>query len=180
MWTTTLLSLLLAAAPQPIGDGRAVSSNLKNVSRTIDDRVQQMTARAPFVLLGQTRGAYLPGYGAIFTLEVNLVPVAGVSPFRPAYTPQEIQNLNRQKREKIGTLRAGLRPLLAEQAAGLAQIPPGEKVALIVTLFNFHWEDPTGLPSQIVLQATRQTLLEVQARRGGPAELERAIDLKEF
>lgn len=179
MWTTTLISLLLAAA-QPIVEGRAVSSNLKSISRVIDERVQQMTARAPFVLLGTTRGAYLPGYGAIFSLEVNLVPVAGLSPFRPAYTPQEIQNLNRQKREKIGTLRAGLRPLLAEQAAGLSQIPPGEKVALIVSLFNFHWEDTTGLPAQIVLQATRQALVDLQARRAGTPDLERTIDMKEF
>lgn len=180
MWTLTLLSLLVAASPQPIGESRAVRAALKNAERTIDERVQVMTARAPFVLLGTTRGAYLPGYGAVFSLEVNLVPVAGISPFRPAYSPQEIQNLNRQKREKLGALRAGLRPLLLEQAAGLAQIPPNEKVALIVSLFNFHWEDTTGLPSQIVLQATRQALINLQARRAAPAELEQGIELREF
>jgi hypothetical protein len=180
MWTTTLACLLLAAAPQPVGETRAVRATLKSAERTIDERVQQMTARAPFVLLGTTRGGYLPGYGAVFSLEVNLVPVAGISPFRPAYTPQEIQNINRQKREKLGALRAGLRPLLVDQAAGLAHVPPGEKVALIVTLFNHHWEDTTGLPSQIVLQATRQDLLNLAARRAGPADLERAIEMREF
>ena len=180
MWTATIAALLLAAAPQPVVEGRAVRATLKSVEKTIDEKVQQMTARAPFVLLGTTRGAYLPGYGAVFSLEVNLVPVAGLSPFRPAYTPQEMQNLNRQKREKIGTLRAGLRPLLVEQAAGLAQIPTGEKVALIVTLFNFHWEDTTGLPSQIVLQATRQDLINLKARSAAPPELERVIEMKEF
>jgi len=180
MWTTTILTLLLAAPPQPVGEGRAVRATLKSVERTIDDRVQKMTARAPFVLLGTTRGAYLPGYGAVFSVEVNLVPVAGISPFRPAYTPQEIQNINRQKREKLGALREGLRPLLVEQAGSLGQILAGEKVALIVTLFNHHWEDTTGLPSQIVLQASRQALLDLAARRAAAQDLDRAIEIREF
>jgi hypothetical protein len=178
MWIATVLSLLLA--PQPVVEGRAVRASLKSVERGIDERVQRMVDRAPFVLLGTTRGGYLPGYGAVFTLEVNLVPVAGISPFRPAYTPQEIQNINRQKREKLGTLRAALRPLLVDQAANLSQVPPNEKVALIVSLFNHHWEDTTGLPSQIVLQATRQSLLDLAARRANGADLERAIEMRDF
>jgi hypothetical protein len=157
-----------------------VRSTLKSVERTIDERVQRMVDRAPFVLLGTTRGAYLPGYGAVFSLEVNLVPVAGISPFRPAYTPPEIQDINRRKREKLGTLRAALRPLLVDQAAGLGQVPPNEKVALIVSLFNHRWEDTTGLPSQIVLQATRQSLLDLGARRANGADLERAIEMRDF
>jgi hypothetical protein len=180
MWTAAIASLLLAAAPQPVVEKTSLRPTLKAVERAIDDRITQMTARQPFVLLGTTRGAYLPGYGAIFSLEVNLVPVAGVSPFRPAYTAQEIQNINRQKREKLGALRAGLRPLLVDQAASLSHLPAGEKVALIVTLFNHHWEDTTGLPSQIVLQAARQDLLNLAARRASAQELEKAIDLKEF
>lgn len=181
MWIKTFfLVLVVAAAPAAALDNRAVRATLKSSERTIDDRIQQMIARAPFVLLGATRGAYLAGYGVVFTLEVNLVPTANISPFRPAYTPQEIQNLNRQKREKLASLKAEVRRLMVEQAAGLTQVPPAEKIAIVVTLFNFNWEDTTGLPSQLVLQATRQTLLDLQSRRAGPEALERAVEIKEF
>ena len=162
-----ILFALILAAPQKPAEGRALRATLKSAELAIDDRIQQMTARAPFVLLGTTRGAYLGGYGAVFTMEVNLVPVAGLSPFRPAYSPQEIQNLNRQKREKLGVLKTGLRQLLVEQAPGLVQVPPNEKIAIVVTLFNYNWEDTTHLPSQIVMQATRQALLDLQSRHAG-------------
>jgi hypothetical protein len=158
----------MAAATMTATDGRALRATLKNSEQTIDDRLQQMTARAPFALLGTARGAYLAGYGAVFTAEVNLAPVAGLSPFRPAYTPQEIQGLNKQKREKLSALKAGMRQLLIEQ------------VAIAVTLFNFRWEDTTGLPSQVVMQSTKQALLDLQARRAGPEAQERAIEGTEF
>lgn len=168
------------AAGATAGESRAIRATIKASERQIDERVQQITSRAPFVLLGSTRGAYLAGYGAVFTLEVNLVPVARVSPFRPAYSPAEIQSINHQKREKLGALRAGLRQLLVDQAAALAQVPANEKVAIIVSLFNYHWEDTTGLPSQIVMQAQRQALADLQARRAAPDAIERAIDVSEF
>jgi hypothetical protein len=176
-----MLAVWPVAAEGPADlDGRAVRADLRNSERQIDERVQQTTARAPFALLGPTRGAYLPGYGAVFSLEVNLVPVAGLSPFRPAYSRQEIQKLNQDKRVKLGELRGQLRQLLVEQGAALTRLPPGEKVAIVVTLFNFNWEDVTGLPSQIVMQATRQTLADLQTRRSGAAAVTAALEVKEF
>ncbi len=168
------------AAGATAGETRVLRAAIKASERHIDERVQQITSRAPFVLLGSTRGAYLAGYGAVFTLEVNLAPVAAVSPFRPAYSPAEIQNINRQKREKLSALKAGLRQLLVDQAASLGQVPANEKVAIVVSLFNYNWEDTTGLPSQIVMQAQRQALVDLQARHAAPEAIERAIEVSEF
>jgi len=183
MLIQTLCAFLLAAVPDgraPLHptDARAIRAALQSSERILDDRIQQMTARAPFVLLGTTRGAYLAGYGAVFTAEVNLAPAANLSPFRPAYSPKELQDLNRQKREKLGALRTGLRQLLVEQAASLSHLAPHEKIAIVVTLFNFRWEDTSNLPSQLVLQATRQSLLD--ARQAGPEALDKAIEIREF
>lgn len=179
---TPILLALLIAIPALDGatanEGRVGRATLKSSERTIDERVQQMTARAPFVLLGTTRGAYLAGYGAVFSLEVNLVPVAGLSPFRPAYSAKEIHDLNQQKREKLAVLKTGLRQLLVEQGAALAQVPAAEKIALVVTLFNYNWENTTGLPSQIVMQAPRQSLLDL--RQATADVQQRAIEVSEF
>ena len=103
-----------------------------------------------------------------------------MSPFRPAYSRPEIQNLNQQKRAKLADLRSQLRQVLVDQGAVLTRIPPTEKVAIVVTLFNFNWEDTTGLPSQIVLQATRQSLAELHVRKAAPEALAAAIEMKEF
>jgi hypothetical protein len=111
---------------------------------------------------------------------VNLVPVAPTSPFRPAYSRQEIQNLNRQKREKLGTLENTMRQLLIEQAVALTRVPATEKIALVVSLFNFNWEDTTDLPSQVVMQATRQALLDLQRTHAGAEAQGRAIEVREF
>lgn len=202
MFRLTIAVLLMAAAwqraalaaPQTIlraaqpanrislstNENRAMRAALKSAETSIDNRIQQVTSRTPFALLGNTRGAYLAGYGAVFTLEVNLVPVAGLSPFRPAYTPKEIQDLNRQKREKLAVLKAGLRQLLMEEASALPHVPASERVAVVVSLFNYNWEDTAGLPSQIVMQAARQSLLDLQAKRAPPDAQERAIELSEF
>lgn len=170
-----------AASRQTAGAGdKALRAAIKTAERRIDGRIQQVTSNAPFVLLGTTRGAYLAGYGVVFTLEVNLVPVAPISPFRPAYSQQEIQNLNRQKREKLGALETNMRQLLIEQGAALTQVPSAEKIAIVVSLFNFNWEDTAGLPSQIVMQATRQALLELQRTHAGAEAQERAIEVREF
>lgn len=180
-------AILRAAAAQPANrvslaanENRAMRAALKSAETGIDNRIQQVTSRTPFALLGNTRGAYLAGYGAVFTLEVNLVPVAGLSPFRPAYTPKEIQDLNRQKREKLAVLKTGLRQLLMEETATLPHVPAAEKVAIVVSLFNYNWEDTVGLPSQIVMQATRQALLDLQAKHAPADAQERTIESSEF
>ena len=160
--------------------GGTLRATLKSSERAINERIQGMTERAPFVLLGVTRGAYLNGYGVVFALEVNLAPATAVGLFRSPYTPQEIKDINKRKREKLGVLKAGLRQLVAEQAGVLVQIPPQEKIALVVNLFNFGWEDSTGLPSQLVVQGTRRALMEIQMQRGGPEALERAVEILEF
>jgi hypothetical protein len=191
MWRATICVALagaLAGAPaaraasrQTAGTGdKALRAAIKTAERRIDARIQQVTSNAPFVLLGTTRGAYLAGYGVVFTLEVNLVPVAALSPFRPAYTAQEIQSLNHQKREKLSVLEASMRQLLIGEAAAVTQIPASEKIAIVVTLFNFNWEDTTGLPSQIVMQAARQALLDLQRAHAGTDAQERAIEVREF
>jgi hypothetical protein len=43
-------------------------------------------------------------------------------------------------------------------------MPPGEQVVLAVSLFHYSWEDYSGLPGQIVMQAERQKLLSNATR----------------
>jgi hypothetical protein len=47
-------------------------------------------------------------------------------------------------------------------------------------VFYFSWENHDGLPSQVLMRARRQTLLDAAARRAGDATLEKLIQVEEF
>jgi hypothetical protein len=55
-----------------------------------------------------------------------------------------------------------------------------ERLVVGVTLFHFSWEDSSGLPAQILMQAPRKTLLEFQTGRRSRATLESAVQVREF
>lgn len=108
--------------------------------------------------ISATRGIYLPGYGAVFSVEVNLVPLANASPFRRSYTAAEIRDINLRKRAAIEPLRRRMRQILIEEGLTLTDLSADLQVTLAVTLFHFPWEDRTSLPSQIVVGAARGRL----------------------
>ena len=57
-----------------------------------------------------------------------------------------------------------MREMLIASAVSLENLPPTEQVVLAVTLFHYSWEDSSGLPAQIVMQAERQKLLSNATR----------------
>ena len=65
-------------------------------------------------------------------------------------------------------------------ASSLDAVPPNEQVVLGVTLFYHTWEDRGGLPSQIVMQAERQKLLDVQLGRASRSSLDSIIKVQEL
>jgi hypothetical protein len=117
-----------------------------------------------FDLLGSTRGVYLDGYGAVFSTELNLIVSPNLSPFHPAFSKIEIAHIHDRKVQRLPLLKAKMREMLVASAASLENLPPSEQVVLAVSLFHYSWEDYSGLPSQIVMQAERQKLLSNATR----------------
>lgn len=108
--------------------------------------------------ISATRGIYLPGYGTVFSVEVNLVPMANPSPFRRSYTSEEIRDLNQRKRAALEPLRRRMREILIREGSALTDLPPDLQVTLAVSLFHFPWEDRSDLPRQVVIGAPRARL----------------------
>ncbi|MBI1354901.1 MAG: hypothetical protein GC160_11190 [Acidobacteria bacterium] len=180
-----LCVMLLGLATLPAAEVDPSSQKLRlqiaEVERAIDHRLSEIrTDSQPIMQLGSTRGAYLDGYGAVFTLEVNLYPAAALNPFRQSYSDAEKQQLNMRKRQRLENLEAEARAILVEESAKLTALDVGEKVALAISLFHFNWEDLSGLPRQLVAAATRTAL--DQARAGGltVADLKQRIGLRYF
>ena len=138
-------------------------TGLRDELRTVERLIAGHFDALPMRMIGRVRGGHLEEFGAVFLLELNVVPMANVSPFRQPYSEAERKNLNQKKRLGIDQLEQMGPVLLQKAAESLDAIPLEEDIALIIALFYFTWEDTTGLPSQLVLQAPRKMLLDAMA-----------------
>ncbi len=165
-------SLLIAAVTEPVLN----RTMLIPVEKRIDQRLETLFDE-PFLLLGMTRGLYLDKFGAVFSAELQLVSTPGVGTFGfTAPTKEMLVATRKKKLERLPLLKDAMRAQLASAAIALEKLPAEEKVVLGISIFRRSWEDSTGLPAQIVMQATRKDLV---AARTSPA-IEAAIRIQEF
>jgi hypothetical protein len=158
-----LLAFFLAGQEAPPSThARITRAALGTVEKTFDGRLAYTTDA--FDLLGTTRGVYLEGYGVVFSTELNLIVSPNLSPFHTSFSKIEIARIHDRKVERLPLLKQKMREMLVASAASLENLPPSEQVVLAVSLFHYSWEDYSGLPSQIVMQAERQKLLSNATR----------------
>jgi hypothetical protein len=159
---------------------RVSRTMLVAMEKSVDSRVRQVSPDNAFTLLGPTRGIYLEGYGAVFTAEVNLVP-APATMVLPGFgssdvAKQEIKQHRQKKLARLAQLRQALRQSLIDSAASLDTVPSDQQIVVVAMLSKYPWEDTTGLPQQIMMQASKKNLLE---QRNNAAALEAAIRITE-
>ena len=95
----------------------------------------------------------------------SLVPVTATGPgsipiahMRAVFRPGDVS----RKLDRLPKLREIMRESLVASAAMLDTVPANEQMVLSVALPRYHWEDTSGLPAQIVMQATRGALVHLQ------------------
>ena len=155
-WLALLLAGPLEAAEIELLEP-GLMRQMEEMESAVDRSFRSADGTRP-AAISATRGIYLPGYGAVFSVEVNLVPVANASPFRRSYTSEEIRALNLRKRAALEPLRQRMREILIREGSALTDLPPDLQVTLAVSLFHFPWEDRWYLPSQVVIGAPRVRL----------------------
>ena len=153
-------------APQP--GGSTSLQGLKVQLRAFQDILNRSIPQSfeqPFTLLQDAKGSYLPNFGAVFHLEVNLHPLRLMWPFdmRP-HTAEELQKARELKLQRIRQLKTHLSKLLLEYGVKLSEVPADQNVAIAVHLFNLPSEQ-SDLPTQLVIEASRGALLDAQARQ---------------
>ncbi len=144
------------------------------VFQNLLNRSIQQSFEQPFSLLQDTKGSYLPNFGVVFHLEMNLHPLRLISPFdmRP-YTPEELRKARADKLQRIEQLKDRLSELLLEQGGKLTALPAERRIAMAVHLFNLPSEQSEDLPTQLVIETTRQALLDAQAQRLSAKEFQK-------
>ncbi len=174
------LTLVTAAAVAIAAVPRVSREAIHAMEISFDKRIQTPSVDAPFELLGNTRGVYLEGYGAVFTSEVNLLLSSNISPFQPTMPKEYVAKLRLRKLERVPVLKKTMEEEMVAMASSLDNVPANEQIVLGVTLFYHPWEDTAGLPSQILMQAERQKLLDVQLGRASRVSLDSIIRVQEL
>ena len=174
-------AVLGAATWAAVAQGPRVGyAAIRAMEQSVDRRVMTLSTDTPFDLLGNTRGVYLGGYGAVFTTEVNLLVTNNISPFLQTIPKEYVAKVHTQKLQRVPLLKRSMQDALVATAASLDNVPAGENIVLGVTLFYYNWENTSGLPAQIVMQAQRQKLLDVQLGRASRASLDAVIRVQEL
>jgi hypothetical protein len=154
--------MLVSAAYAAAGEAPRVDrTQMEKVEKSLDATLLRFTPDNSHTLIGLTRGVYLEGVGAVLTAEVIVVN-APVNIMHPLPTKEEIVQMHKKKLERVPLLKRVLKDALVAAAATLDTIPPDEQVVIAVIIPRFTFEDSTGLPAQITIQATKRKLLETK------------------
>jgi|SRR5581483_1068006 len=165
LFPAVILVMLTSAAYAAAGEAPRVDrTQMENVEKSLDAMLLRFTPDNSHTLIGLTRGIYLEGVGAVLTAEVILVN-APVNIMHPLPTKDEIVQMHKKKLERVPILKKVLKDALVSAAASLNSIPPDEQVVIAVVLPRFTFEDASGLPVQVTVQAPKRKLLEAK----GPA-----------
>jgi hypothetical protein len=172
-----LLAVPLCAAAIYAADTPRVSGNvLKAVELNLDDRLKSLWPENPFSIIRLTRGLYLDGYGAVFTVDVSPV-LSTTSMMHPTVTKDEVAKAHKVRGERIAQLKQAMRLVVADAAASLDPVPPDDQVTLVVYLAYHDWEDVSGMPGQMTFRGKKKAL--VDAKRAGVAALTQAVTITE-
>ena len=150
------------------------------VEVSMNKRVEALFPGEQYLLLGHTHGVYLDGVGCVFTTRINLAEGPGLSPFRQQLPESERTALRKKKLERLPVLRTAMRDMLVSAAIVMDPVAPAERMILSISLLYYPHEDVSGLPTQIVMQADRRTLLGFLTPKSDKAALEAAILTREY
>lgn len=185
MRITPMKTLLVAACLAALATAGAIADAPAQVRRSViraaeislNDRLAKIFPDTPLSVTGQVRGVYIDGYGAVFTAEMN--PVSdGTSLMHSVLRPEEKVQVKAKKIARIPELKKAMKEALVETAASLDPVPLDDQVVLEVVIDRFLWEDGSGYPSELLVQAPRRKLLELK-RAGNASALDAAIKLTE-
>ena len=112
-----------------------------------------------------TRGLYISGLGAVFSVEVELaVTPGGISLFQTPVGPEQKAKYRNDKLTNIPLLEKTLSDMaLALAASPALKLSDRDQVVVAARLVYRAWEDTAGMPGQIVAHLDR---------RGGAVKME--------
>jgi hypothetical protein len=146
--------------------------SLDLAGRSLDGRLKGLWN--DLAVIGPSRGIYLEDRGPVFTAEVTVV-TAPIS-IMGSISQERWNQIRATKLERLPQLRAALKQALVELASSLESVPPDRQIAIGLLMLRYPGEEK--LPVQIIVQGTKQKLLE--AKQAGSAGLDLAVRTTEY
>jgi hypothetical protein len=161
-------------------ESRVSRATILAVEKSINDTINVRTGD-PYDVLGEARGTYLEGYGALFTIEVDLINAGPITPqpFKPTVSKEEIATTRDRKMKKLAILRESMRTLMMNASGTLEGLAPNEHVAMEAILFFYSWENSRDFPHRIFMSAEKQKLLDARSGHAGQVDLAKVIEEQE-
>jgi hypothetical protein len=174
-----LLSVLLLAAALPAASDspRVARAMLTPTEKSLDNRLTRLWDDNVLGLVGSTRGIYLEGYGAVFTVEMSLAP-GPISLMHTNFSKDDKDRLHAKKLDRLPQLKKAMLTAMMESAASLDTVPADEQIVIAVFFPRYPDEDTHGLPAQITFQGQKKKLVDV--KRASGAGLDAAIRVTEY
>jgi hypothetical protein len=175
-----LLTVAAATLCFAATESRVSRADILKVENAINEKFSAHSAD-PYDLMGMARGTYLEGYGALFTVELDLINAGplNLSPFKQTITPEEKATTRERKLKKLAELKESMRTLMVNASGTMDGLPPNERVAMEAMLFSYSWEDSRAIPHRVFMSAEKQKLLDAKAVHAGQPELITIIEEQE-
>ena len=166
-----------AEAATPV-DPTQLRGQIEQFQAVIEDALRQDVRSA---VLSAPKGAYLEGYGAVFSTEASLYRIRPLTPFgsRP-YSQEELDQAHRAALERVERLKDDLRQALAEHGSLLGQLKPDHTLAVIVHLFNGVADPRRPYPSQLIFKARAASVNDYREGKITMEELVRQVRISQF
>jgi hypothetical protein len=142
---------------------------LTQVEKDLDQRIFRIWNDNPMAVVGSSRGVYLPGFGILFSVEMNMVTAPGGGLMGAPLTDADKVALHKKKIERLPQLKAAMKDILVAVASQLDPIPANEQIVIAAILPRSTWEESGGVPIQLTAQAAKQDLVSAQGSGGSTA-----------
>lgn len=161
-------------------DFSSIKKDLAVFQGVIDTTVKNYI-EGPFALLGSTKGTFLPDYGAVFNLEVNVYQIRTISPFdlRP-HTDKELNEAYNRMMQRIDSLKGLLVKAIGEHGSSVQQLKPEDNLTLIVHFFGADGDGKRNFPSQLVLNVKKSAIQAYRENKMSLEEMTKNVRVLQF
>ncbi|MCY3758086.1 MAG: hypothetical protein OXG96_10220 [Acidobacteria bacterium] len=166
-----------AQPPAPVDRAR-LRGQIEQFQAVIENALRQDLRST---VLSTPRGAYLEGYGAVFSTEASLYRIRPLTPFSSSpYSRQELEQAYQSALERVDRLKENLRQAVAEHGSLLEQLKPSHTLAVIVHLYNGVADPGRPYPSQLILKASAGSVDDYRQGRITMEELVGQVKISQF
>jgi hypothetical protein len=160
-WSLGLCTLLVlstasaAAAQKGKPDLKKVRDEMGIVQSVLDQALVQ-TFGEPFGYLEKAKGVYLPGFGVVFSFEINLTPSGDIGPFSGRPTVEGMKAQKEEAARRLEKAKTVAQNTLADFGHTLADLDSKDSVAIVIYSVAVQ---PSGLDrNTIVMQCDKQLI----------------------